>query len=112
MRSPIFESRYSTRYAVLKLYLFDGITNQYGTIRGNRLEARRFHYWIIIIINIIMRILVAPLLLLLSLQQASSDLVLTKKIMSLAATSAKLSSLAYQEDPPSEGFDSFGFYDE
>jgi hypothetical protein len=60
-----------------------------------------------------MRILVASLLLLsLSLQQASSDLVLTKKIMSLAATSAKLSSLAYQEDPPSEGFDSFGFYDE
>lgn len=69
------------------------------------------HYLIIIII--IMRIRVASLLLLLlQHQQASADLVLTKKIMKLAATAAKLSSLAYEEDPPSEGFDSFGFYDE
>jgi hypothetical protein len=56
-----------------------------------------------------MRITVASLLLLV---RVNSDLVLTKKIMSLAATAAKLSSLAYEEDPPNEGFDNFGFYDE
>ena len=61
-----------------------------------------------------MKIIVASLSLLLLLlqQQASADLVLSKKIMSLASTAATLSSLAYEENPTDDGFDRFGFYDE
>lgn len=43
---------------------------------------------------------------------ANGDVVLSEKIMKLALTSAELSSLAYEEDPPGEGFEHFGFYDD
>lgn len=36
---------------------------------------------------------------------ASADVVLDKKTMKLALTSAQLSALAYEIDPPSEGYD-------
>jgi hypothetical protein len=41
-----------------------------------------------------------------------ADVVLGKKIIDLALTCAELSSLAYEEDPPSDGFAHFGFYDD
>ena len=43
---------------------------------------------------------------------ANGDVVLSEKIMNLALLSAELSSLAYEENPPGEGFEHFGFYDE
>ena len=42
----------------------------------------------------------------------NGDVVLSEKIMNLALLSAELSSLAYEESPPGEGFEHFGFYDE
>lgn len=46
------------------------------------------------------------------LRRVAADVVLSEKIMKLALTSAELSNLAYEEDPPGEDFDYFGFYDE
>jgi hypothetical protein len=45
------------------------------------------------------------------LHQVSADVVLNDKIMKLARAAAELSSLAYEEDPPGDGFEHFGFYD-
>jgi hypothetical protein len=45
------------------------------------------------------------------LPSALGDVVLSEKIMNLALAGAELSSLAYEEDPPGEGFEHFGFYD-
>jgi hypothetical protein len=46
------------------------------------------------------------------LMECLGDVVLSEKVMKLALSSAELSSLAYEEDPPAEDFDHFGFYDE
>lgn len=50
--------------------------------------------------------------LVLFLATVKADVVLNEKIMKLAKTSAELSALAYEEDPPGDGFQDFGFYDE
>jgi pimeloyl-ACP methyl ester carboxylesterase len=42
----------------------------------------------------------------------TGDLVLNEKIMKLSKTAAELSALAYEEDPPSEAYDNFGFFDD
>jgi hypothetical protein len=43
---------------------------------------------------------------------AMADVVLSEKMVHLAMLSAQLSSLAYEEDPSSEGYDLFEFFDE
>jgi hypothetical protein len=48
---------------------------------------------------------------LLAAKSAYADVVLNEKIMKLALAGAELSSLAYEEDPPGDGFEHFGFYD-
>jgi hypothetical protein len=57
----------------------------------------------------ITRILAA---LLLAAKSAHADVVLNEKVMKLTIVSAELSMLAYQEDPPGDGFEHFGYYDE
>lgn len=42
----------------------------------------------------------------------SADLVLNERILQLTHISAQLSKLAYQEDPPSTAYDTFGFFDD
>jgi hypothetical protein len=42
---------------------------------------------------------------------ASADVVLNENIMNLALQSAELSALAYDEDPPGEEYDNFGYFD-
>jgi len=51
------------------------------------------------------------LLLIMASVSAEKELVLSERIMRLSKISADLSTLAYQEDPPGSGYDSFAFYD-
>jgi hypothetical protein len=43
---------------------------------------------------------------------AMADVVLSEKMVHLAMLSAQLSSLAYDDDPSSDGYDLFEFFDE
>lgn len=45
-------------------------------------------------------------------RMAAASLVLSERIMRLSKTAAELSALAYEEHPPGDAFDTFGFYDE
>ena len=43
---------------------------------------------------------------------AAADVVLDKKTMKLALTSAELSALAYEIDPPSDGYDMLKYFND
>jgi hypothetical protein len=51
------------------------------------------------------------LLIVLQSQICAASVVLSEQIMKLSKTAAELSALAYEEDPPGEGYENFGFYD-
>lgn len=54
----------------------------------------------------------ASILLILSTSRVSADVVLNKKLMKIALQAGNLSALAYEENPPGDEYQDFGYWDE